>query len=285
MGGSPAGPLVWIDGQVLAGAQARISVLDHGLTVGDGVFETCKVIAGQPFALTRHLRRLARSASGLGLPAPDEERIRSGVKSLLEAAGPLALGRLRITLTAGAGPLGSGRGLSPPSLVLAVSSSEPWPDRIAVVSVPWARNERSAIAGVKSTSYAENVVALGHAHAHAAHEALLANTVGMLCEGTGSNVVLDIGDGALVTPTLASGCLAGITRELLLEWAADGGLPIVERDLPMAALRDAHDVLLTSSTRDVQPVRLLDGRLVAGSELGRAAVALFCQRMADTIDP
>ena len=94
----------------------------------------------------------------------------------------------------------------------------------------------------------------------------------MLCEGTGSNVLLDLGDGSLATPPLSSGCLAGITRELLLEWAAAEGLPLVEKDLPMAQLSSAVDVLLTSSTRNVQQVQLLDGRPVAGSELGRAAV-------------
>ena len=89
--------------------------------------------------------------------------------------------------------------------------------------MPWVRNERSATAGLKTTSYAENVVALDRAHAEGGSEALFANTRGELCEGTGSNVVVVVDD-ELVTPPLSSGCLAGITRELLLEWAADEGL-------------------------------------------------------------
>lgn len=277
--------LVWIDGQVMDGAHARVGALDHGLTVGDGVFETCKVVRGRPFALTRHLRRLARSAAALALPEPDLDLIRAGVGQLLEARPELPLGRLRITLTGGLGPLGSDRGDARPTLVLAVSPSRRWPADIAAVTVPWARNEHSATAGAKTTSYAENVVALRRAHDLGAHEAVLANTAGLLCEGTGSNVVVDLEEGALVTPPLSSGCLAGITRELLLVWAAEEGLPIVERDLPVEVLEQAHDVLLTSSTRNVQPVRRMDGREVPGTASGKAAVELFERRAALDVDP
>jgi branched-chain amino acid aminotransferase len=221
----------------------------------------------------------------LGLPEPDGAQIREGVKQLLGARPDLGLGRLRITLTGGVGPLGSDRGPAGPTLVLAVSPSSPWPGRIVAVSVPWRRNEHSATAGAKTTSYAENVVALQRAHDRGAHEALLANTAGMLCEGTGSNVVLDLGEGHLVTPPLSSGCLAGITRELFLEWSAQDGLQVEERDLPMAALADARDVLLTSSTRNVQRVHVMDGRQVGGTELGRAAVELFERRAVGNSDP
>jgi branched-chain amino acid aminotransferase len=285
MSDHPTMPLVWLDGQVLDATTARIGALDHGLTVGDGVFETCTVIDGRPFALTRHLRRLARSASVLALPDPDPEQIRAGVQALCGAAGPLPRGRLRITMTGGVGPLGSARGGASPTLLLALSPSAPWPELIEVASAPWTRNERSPVAGAKTTSYAENVVALQYAQARGAHEALLPNTLGMLCEGTGSNVVIDLGDGTLSTPPLSSGCLAGITRELLLEWAGDEGLPLVERDISMSGLLEAHDVLLTSSTRGVQQVQVVDGRDVSGGELGRAAVELFGRRAAERIDP
>lgn len=275
---------VWLDGRVQDAASARVAALDHGLTVGDGVFETCKVDHGRAFALTRHLRRLERSCSVLALECPAEKVVREAVDELLEAAGPLPLGRLRITVTGGAGPLGSDRGGSEPTLVLAVAPAAPWPDHIEVVTVPWRRNEHSAVAGAKTTSYAENVVALNAAHAAGAHEALLANTAGMLCEGTGSNVVLDLG-GRLVTPPLSSGCLAGITRELFLEWAAQDGLPVQERDVPLAALADADDVLLLSSTRDVQHVDVVDGRAVPGTAVGREASELFARRAAEGMDP
>jgi branched-chain amino acid aminotransferase len=275
---------VWVDGKVAGADEAGVLAVDHGLTVGDGVFETCKVVDGVPFALTRHLGRLARSADLLGLPCPPAERVRTAVDATLEAAGAVPLGRLRITVTAGPGPLGSDRSGGEGTLVVAVAPASPWPERIAVVTVPWTRNEGSAVAGAKTTSYAENVVALRAARARGCHEALLANTRGMLCEGTGSNVLVATED-VLVTPPLSAGCLAGITRELLLDWAREEGLPVLEQDLPMAVLSTARDVLLTSSTRDVQPVRELDGRVLEGSELGRAAAALFARRAAESTDP
>ena len=99
------------------------------------------------------------------------------------------------------------------------------------------------------------------------------------------NVFFVMDDGSIVTPPLASGCLAGITRELFLEWAAADGLEVVERDLPMADLARADDVLLTSSTRNVQQVRTVDGRAIPGTERGRQAVACFERHAAETSDP
>jgi branched-chain amino acid aminotransferase len=275
---------VWMDGRVMDASHATVAALDHGLTVGDGVFETVKVTHGRPFAISRHLRRLAASAQVLELDCPPADRILAGIGQLLSAGPSRPLARLRITVTGGAGPLGSARGTTAPTLILALAPASPWPDQIEVVTLPWPRNERSAVAGAKTTSYAENVVALNAAHRHGAHEALLPNTAGWLCEGTGSNVLV-VRDGRLATPPLSSGCLAGITRELFLEWAAAEGLPVEERNLAIDALADADDVLLTSTTRDVQQVEVVDGRKVPGSQLGRVAVELFGRRAAEHCDP
>jgi branched-chain amino acid aminotransferase len=119
------------------------------------------------------------------------------------------------------------------------------------------RNDKGAVAGLKTTSYAENVIALAEAKRHGASEAILANTAGNLCEGTGSNIFY-VTDGELRTPTLSSGCLAGISRELLVEW-----IDTVEVDEPIGVLRDAEEIFLVSTTRDVQPVTSCDGRQVA----------------------
>jgi branched-chain amino acid aminotransferase len=274
---------VWVNGWLGEAAEAMLPAIDHAVTVGDGVFETCKVVDGDAFALTRHLRRLARSAELLGLQVPAESLLRDAVGATL-AAQPERFGRLRITVTGGAGPLGSDRAGTEPGLVVAVGAARPWPAEVVAVSVPWTRNERSAIAGAKSTSYAENVVALRRAREQGAHEALLANTRGELCEGTGSNVVLVL-QGQLVTPPLSSGCLAGITRELLLEWAREDGLDVEQRPLEFEVLASADDVLLTGSTRDVQRVHVLDGRRPPGSRPGTAAVELFASRAAADLDP
>ncbi len=274
---------VWVDGRLGDDSDSIVSALDHGIVVGDGVFETCKATQGGAFALSRHLRRLARSAAGLGIPAPDEAAVRQAVADVLDHQ-PISFGRLRITWTSGRGGLGSDRGRGRPTLVVAVGPSSPWgPDQRAV-SVEWTRNERAATAGLKTTSYAENVIALEYAHRRGAAEALFANTRGELCEGTGSNVVLVL-DGELVTPPLSSGCLAGITRELALEWAAAAGRPVQERAVTMADLARASAVMLTSSTRDVQPLTRVDDRELPGSPEAVWLRDLFSARAAEDIDP
>ena len=244
----------WINGQLMPepGAPA-VAVTDHGLTVGDGVFEAIKVVDGQPFALTRHLERLARSAAGLGLPDIDEDAVRRGVAAVLDGQD-LPLGRIRITFTGGPAPLGSGRGDAPPTLIVVADTMAEWPPTTAVATVPWPRNERGALAGLKTTSYAENVVALAEAKRRGASEAIFANLAGHLCEGTGTNVFYVV-DGELRTPTLASGCLAGVTRKLVLEWF--GG---AEVDEPIEVVDAASEVFLVSTTRDVQGVTRWDER-------------------------
>ncbi len=273
---------VWVNGRLSEPDAARISPFDHGFTVGDGVFETCKVTGGEAFALTRHLRRLDRSASGLGLRTPDHEAIRAGIKELLSSEP--AAGRLRITLTGGPGPLGSDRGDEGTTLTLAVSPESAWEPATSVAVVPWVRNERSAVAGLKTTSYAENVVALDRAHQLDSSEAILANTAGELCEGTGSNIFVVV-DGQLVTPSLASGCLAGITRELVIEWCGAR-----EEDVALEGLRFAEEAFLTSSTRDVQPIRQIvwgagDVQALPVGQLTEDARAVFAERAASTTDP
>src|SRR5512136_2927122 len=118
----------WVNGHLLQDPAApAVTVSDHGFTVGDGVFEAVKVVDGRPFALTRHLDRLARSAAGLGLPPLDDAEVRRGVDAVL-AGQHLALGRLRITYTGGVAPLGSGRGENPPTLAVVADAMAARPD-------------------------------------------------------------------------------------------------------------------------------------------------------------
>ncbi|MEU9504114.1 aminodeoxychorismate lyase [Streptomyces sp. NPDC048196] len=271
---------IWLDGALRNAEDARVSVFDHGLTVGDGVFETVKADHGRAFALTRHLERLATSARGLGLPEPDLDEVRRGCEAVLDA-NPMPLGRLRITYTGGESPLGSDRGDAGPTLVVALSATTRRPDTTAAVTVPWTRNERGALAGLKTTSYGENVVALARAHEQGATEALFANTVGALCEGTGSNVFVVL-DGELHTPPLSSGCLAGITRALTVSWAG-----AKETDLPLDVLERADEIFLTSTLRDVQAVTRIDGRQLADGPgpVTAEAMRIFDEQSAADVDP
>jgi branched-chain amino acid aminotransferase len=269
---------LWVDGTLVPEEAAVLRADDHGLVVGDGVFETCRVSDGAVFALTRHLRRLRASAAGLGIEY-DEAAVREGVKAVTEGLAGLA--RLRLTVTGGPGPYGSSRGDAPASILIATSAWHGWEPTAAVATVPWTRNERAATVGMKTTSYADNVIALARALEQGASEAIFANTRGELCEGTGSNVFVGIG-GRLITPPLDSGCLPGITRELVLEWLDD----VVEEPLPLGALAGSDEAFLTSTTRDVQPIRTVDGRPLASAPgpLTTRAIDTFATRSKE-IDP
>ena len=271
----------WVNGRLLDSTdEPALSVLDHGLTVGDGAFETIKTVAGEPFALTRPLRRLARSLSGLGMTPPPEPMLREGVQAVLAADELAGDGRLRLTVTGGRSPLGSERGEHGPTVVVVSDALGDWPETTAAITVPWPRNERGAVAGLKTISYAENVVALAYAHERGGSEAVFANTVGLLCEGTGSNVFVVV-DGEVITPTLASGCLAGITRALVVEWCE-----VTEQDLPLSVLQEADEVFLASTTRDVQGLRGIDDRRLDAPGPVTAQIAqVFAQRSKEQPDP
>jgi branched-chain amino acid aminotransferase len=277
-------PRVWVNGRLTGVDEPAIAALDHGVTVGDGAFETAKIDRGQVFAATRHARRLDRTLAGLGLPAADHDYIAEGAKAVLGAGEEIAFGRLRYSVTGGAGPLGSDRGDSPLTYIVTAAPQPRPPASAAVAVVPWTRNERSAVAGLKTTSYAENVVALAYAKERGAIEAVFANTRGELCECTGSNIFVVVG-GAILTPPLDSGCLAGITREVTIEWCREDGLEVREEAMPLEVLREADEVFITSSTKDVLAVHGVDDRPLEPGPVTARAAALFARLCTERVDP
>jgi len=269
----------WVNGQLVDRSTPSISAVDHAIVVGDGVFETLQVAGGTPFALTRHLARLRFSSDGLGLLPPDDDQVRQAVASVLDA-DPQA-GLVRITWSSGAGPLGSSRGDGPGTLIVATQKTNVWEASTRVHLCPWTRNEHGALVGLKTTSYAENVLALDAAHQRQCSEALFLNTAGLLCEGTGTNLFVVVDD-QLVTPPLSSGCLAGITRALVLE-VTDAQ----EGDLHPDDLAQASEAFLTSSTRDVQAISRIDDLALPqapGPQTQAAAVA-FAEVLTNRLDP
>ncbi len=277
--------IVCVNGELGAVDDLRISPLDHGLLVGDGVFETMRVYNGIPFAWTRHLDRLVRSAAGLGLRVPEAGPLREQADAVL-VANRLTEARLRITITGGPAPLGSERAAVAPTVVVAASAVTAWPPAAAVVTVPWARNERGATAGLKTISYAENVRALAYAHEHDAGEAIFPNTRDELCEATGSNVFV-VHDGVLTTPPADSGCLLGVTRALVLELAAGIGIAVEETARLLSDLATADEAFLSSTTREVQAIASVDGvalPIAPGPVTARLAAA-FTDLVARDLDP
>ncbi|HVT78240.1 MAG TPA: aminotransferase class IV, partial [Acidimicrobiales bacterium] len=237
---------VWLNGALLDESAATLSVFDHGTTVGDGVFETmlCYPDTGVAWA-AEHLRRLRSSAAGIYLEVPFDDAALLAAIDEVVASEPRddACVRIRLTVTGGAGPLGSDRGGASPTVIIAATAQKPWPPTATLAPVPWPRNERGALAGLKTTSYAENVVGLHAAHEAGADEALFCDTRGNVCEGTGTNVFAVVG-GELLTPPLTTGCLSGVTRHVVID--AYGA---TEKLFSLDDLRRATEVFVTSTTR------------------------------------
>jgi branched-chain amino acid aminotransferase len=282
---SPLPSHVWLNGQIVSVAEARVSPFDHGLLVGDGAFETLITYDGVPFALRRHWERLRFSCETLGIATPEMEMLRRAFREVMAANG-LAEARLRATVTSGAGPLGSEKGHGVPTLLVAALVLKPWPATERVVTAPWPRNERGALTGVKSISYADNVRALAHAKTRGGGEALLGNTRDELCEGTGSNVFL-VREGEVITPPLESGCLAGVTRALVLKLCAEHGIRAREERLPLSVLRECEEAFLTSSTREVHAISQIDRRDLprVSGEVTRELARLYKEMVARDRDP
>ena len=244
---------VWLDGALIDAERACISPADHGFLLGDGVFETLRCYDGVPFALDDHLGRLEAGAAALGIDPPPRTVLPFAARDVVEANG-LTDARMRITLTSGAGPPGLLRGQTPPTILITAQPLPPWPPTAIAVISRMRRDEDSSLAGVKTISLAESVLATREARDHGATDGIVLNRRGDVCEATTANVFLVRG-GQVETPSLASGCLAGITRDRVLRLS--GG---AEREIPATALYEADELFLTSSTREIQPLVGLDGK-------------------------
>jgi branched-chain amino acid aminotransferase len=271
----------WVNGSMVSAAEPVVTPGDRGL-IGDGVFEALKVVDGVAFAPTRHLSRLHASAAPLGI-AIDTARIEAGIAAVL-AAPRLRSGRfwLRVTVTGGVAAMGKAKRGVEPTVIISAAPLPLWAPTSTAVVVPWTRNERGALAGLKTLSYIENGIALRYAHAQGADEGLFANTIGNLCEGAGTNVFV-VMDGMVKTPPLSAGALDGITRQLVLEWVPD----IVEEDMPISVLRECQEAFITSTSRDVHAVARIDGEELplANGPATQEIAAVFRERAALDPDP
>lgn len=277
MAPSPTSCLVH-NGVLRPAGEAVVTAAD-GLSLGRGLFETLAAYRGRPFLAAAHFERLRRGAETLGIPCPGDDVFLEAFANALEANGLAESEKTRLRLT-----------LSSPA-----DGSENWwveatpppyhPATARVVTGPFFRNERSPLAGFKTVNYGDNALALRHARAAGADEALFANTRGELCEGTWSNVFLLI-EGKWITPPPSSGCLPGVTRAVVLELFAELGLPMSESTLSIDGLHRVESAFLTSSLREIQPVAVLDGRELRSCGTVEALMEAFRRRVEGMIrDP
>lgn len=247
---------MWLNGELIDDSSPAVFANDHGFLLGDGVFDTLAIHDGAPVFLDRHLRRLRNGVDRLLIAnAPTDEELSSALSQLIEVNG-IDDARARITITPGPGSSPRDRGAQPLT-VISTSPLHEAPSSISLCTVQWTRNERSPLAGVKSTSWGENATILRFATTNGFDNAILCDSTGRLSECTTSNVFLVIGE-QIVTPSLDSGCLPGIIREVLIDEQF-----VSEQDLVPSDLALATEVFITSSTTGIVPVHCVDERSYA----------------------
>ena len=264
---------IYLNGELVERERAAVSALDRGLLYGHGLFETMRSYGGRVFRLEEHYRRLCEGATVLAIGvALSLDGFAGAVRAVLER-NDLTNAYLRLTLTAGATPAGRGSGALEDTMVtLFAGPLSDYPPALyrrgmAVVTSAVRRNEMSPLSRVKSLNYLDNLLAREDARGRDAEEAILLNTRGFVAEGSASNVFL-VREDRLITPSIESGALAGITRQAVLELATSAGLEAVESEVEGSAFWDASEVFLTNSVMEVMPLTRLDGRPLGSGRPG-----------------
>lgn len=263
-----------INGEIVPGEQAHVSVLDNGFTFGDSVYETLRTYGGRPFHLDRHLQRLRRSAGRLGIEVPlSDGALGDRLDALLaRAANPESY--IRFIVSRGVGDISYRFDrVQGPTIVMVVKPYEPLPESsfaegVAVAVVAVRRNHPQALdPAIKSCNLLNNIFAVREAQARGASEAIMLNDRGEVAEGASSNIFM-VKDGVLLTPPLHAGILAGVTRDVLLELAPREGIPVREETFGLAQLLAADEVFLSSTLKEAAPVTSIDGRPVGSGRPG-----------------
>lgn len=252
--------LVWIGtaagGKLHVGDDAKVSVADHGLLLGDSLFETVLTKGRRAQLLSRHLDRLERSSLAIGLSAPERAVISSGVAEILDST-TAERGRLRITLTSGDGPAGLMRG-SEPRIIVTWNELGPVSTDLRLSTTSIQRTSQPTLLGLKTGSWIENVVAMAQAREKSSDDALMLNARGEVAETATSNIFL-VKNSTVVTPPLSSGCLAGIARAFLIEHIPTD-VRFAEMSFGLDEVLAADEVFVTSALRQVCPVSVVDQR-------------------------
>ena len=265
---------IYIDGKYYNERQARISVFDHGLLYGDGIFEGIRAYNGRVFKLKEHVDRLFCSAKSilLRLPLAHAEIMAAVVETCRR--NKLRDGYIRLVVTRGPGSLGlSPNSCKRSSLIIIAGEIQLYPPQIYqrgmdLVTVPTTRNLHSALnPAIKTLNYLNNIMAKIEANNAGCEEAIMLNREGFVAECTGDNLFI-VREGGLVTPPLSAGALYGITRRVAMELAAEAGLKVGEADLTRHELFNADECFLTGTGAELVPVVKIDGRVIGTGKPG-----------------
>lgn len=265
--------IIYLNGELVPSSQARISPFDHGFLYGYGLYETIRSYNGIIFRLDRHLKRLQKSAELLGLDSKLAAFDLEKACYALLKINKLVDARIRITISAGTGDIvPNPQTCDQPTVFIVAHKLTPIPAEVyqrgyKVLTSGYRRNSQSPLSQIKSTCCLENVLALQEAKAKGADDALLLNEKGMLAEGSTSNIFL-VKDGTLITPTIESGVLPGITREAVLELARSLGIEAVQGEVPSSEITGADEVFRTSSILEIMSLTSIDGKPVGNGKPG-----------------
>jgi len=278
---------IWLNGELVPPDQARISVFDHGLLYGDGVFEGIRCYNGRVFKLATHLQRLFESARAIRLNVPySPDELAEAVRQTLTAC-ECKNAYIRLCVTRGSGTLG----LNPfkcknPTVFIIVDEIELYPelfykDGMPVITASTIRNHPAALSPrIKSMNYLNNIMAKIEALDAGMMEAVMLNHQGYVAECTGDNIFIVRGGGhagcppVLVTPPLHAGVLEGVTMGVVIDLAAAMGMRVERADLTRHDLYTAREMFLTGTAAEIIPVTTVDGRIVGDGTPGRITLDL-----------
>ncbi len=285
-------PAISINGQICSQDEAKISIFDHGFLYGDGVFEGIRIYCGRIFRVERHIARLFRSAKVIDLdiglsPAEMIEEIRKVARIWVEQNGNVDLRNncdplyARVVISRGDGDLGlDPRKCPKPNIIVVVDRIKLYPKELydkglMLVTTSIKRNAPDALPPqVKSLNYLNNILAKLDANRQGAAEAIFINQQGYVAEATADNLFI-VRDGMVTTPPVTDGALPGITREAVLELAAEAGIPHREWHITLPDLYNADECFLTGTAARTIPVTMIDGRRIGTAEPGPITLRLM----------
>jgi len=279
---------IYIDGKFYDERDAKISVFDHGLLYGDGIFEGIRAYHGLVFRLKEHIDRLFCSAKSILLKVPLSRAALT--EAVLESCrkNKIQDGYIRLVITRGVGTLGlNPKRCKKPSVIIIVGKIQLFPaelyDRgMEIITVPTVRNLHSALnPAIKSLNYLNNILAKIEANNAGCEEAVMLNSEGFVSECTGDNIFI-LKAGKLMTPPLFAGALYGITRQVVMEMATQSGIPVSEPNLTRYDLFNADECFVTGTGAEIVPVVKIDGREIGTGKPGTVTKQLVTQYRALT---